>query len=234
MNNKKPDRKTFYITAAICAAALTVTGFIAANGIRSGMGKVQYKVEMQTPAPTSTPEAARAAAPKTDIPKEIPKTAKNTSAKPVQARQTAPVEFIIPSEGKLIRNYSAEALIYSPTFDDWRAHSGIDIEADEDSQVKAAADGKISDAYFDEMMGNTIEIDHGGELVTRYSGLANTELVKEGSAVKQGDVIGGVGNTAAAENTQPPHLHFEVIYKNSPIDPLSKLKGDILMPNAEN
>ncbi len=225
MNNKK----TFYIVGVVCAAALMVTGFVVTNNIKSGVEKIQYEMELKSPSPTpkAIPSAKPASAKNTDIPKETP------AAPPVRqvaAKKESKPKFIMPAEGAVSTKFSGDALVYSPTFDDWRTHTGIDIDAEPDTQVKAAADGTVSKIYLDEMMGNTIEIDHGDGLVTKYSNLSTIDLVSEGLSVKAGDIISGIGNTAAAEKSQAPHLHFEAIYKNEAIDPLTEFQSEIVMP----
>ncbi len=230
MSKKQSDKKGFFIAGAICVAAVLIAGTVVTNNIRSGIEQIKYEPVIKAPSPTPkvTPATKAASAARTDIPKET-KTAKKAVAVENTAREKQ--EFIMPAEGAVTVKFTGDGLVYSPTFDDWRSHSGIDIEAEADSQVKAVADGKILKVYTDEMMGNTIEIDHGDGLVTRYASLTTTDLVREGDTVKQGDVISGVGSSAAAEKSQNPHLHFEVIYNGEAVDPLSKYKPDILMPS---
>ena len=234
MSSKKPDRKIFYITTVIAVAILAVTGFTVTNSIRAGMNRIQSEMNLQSPTPSPVPTPAPVQAKPAAVKKDnIPKTAETAVQKETSEKEK-PQNFIMPAEGAVSVGFSGDALIYSPTFDDWRAHSGIDIDAAPDTQVKAALGGTVTKIYTDEMMGYTIEIDHGDGLVTRYSNLSEAELVKEGEAVTRGTIISGIGNSAAAEKNQNPHLHFEVICGGEKINPLSKFNSEIIMPDAGN
>ena len=63
--------------------------------------------------------------------------------------------------------------------------------------------------------GNMVDIDHGQDLMTRY-GHASKLLVKPGELVKRGQVVALVGSTGRSTG---PHLHFEVRYRGSAVNP---------------
>ena len=65
--------------------------------------------------------------------------------------------------------------------------------------------------------GNSIDIDHGFNYLTRYAHLSEI-LVKPGQAVKRGDLIGKVGNTGKSTG---PHLHYEVRHRGEPQNPVN-------------
>lgn len=89
--------------------------------------------------------------------------------------------------------------------------------------VKAVADGVISEIKNDPRYGVVVIIDHKNGIKTVYSNLASDDMVTSNQKVKQGDVIGIVGNTALFESAEQPHLHFEVLMDNEPVDPLAYL-----------
>lgn len=96
-------------------------------------------------------------------------------------------------------------------------HNGIDIAARMGSEVAAAADGVVVFAGIQQGFGKTIVINHGYDTVTRYA--HNSSLyVKIGQKVKRGDTIAAVGNTG---HSTGPHLHYEVVKKGKPIDPIN-------------
>ena len=87
-----------------------------------------------------------------------------------------------------------------------KLHSGIDIPADQGAVILAAADGTVTEVGFDRERGNYLVLDHGGGLTTLYAHCRNVD-VKEGDAVKAGEMVAAVGSTGMSTG---PHLHFEV------------------------
>jgi len=136
-----------------------------------------------------------------------------------QAEAPAPVNFAMPVAGEITFDYAMDRLVYSKTLEDWRTHSGIDIAAPRGTVVVAAADGFVSEIKNDPRFGATVILKHDNGLSTVYSNLASTDVVTPNQKVKQGDVIGAVGNTALFESAEQPHLHFEVLKDNTPVDP---------------
>lgn len=128
-------------------------------------------------------------------------------------------ELSVPVLGQKILDFYDKDLVYSRTFEDWRTHNGVDISGSIGTQVVSAGRGVVKAVYFDDMYGNTVEIDHGGGLVTKYCNLQSGILVKENDRVDRGEVIGGINNTAPAEISDPPHLHFEMLFDGVPVNP---------------
>jgi murein DD-endopeptidase MepM/ murein hydrolase activator NlpD len=73
--------------------------------------------------------------------------------------------------------------------------------------------GRRSNNYF--FNGNAIFLDHGQGLVSVYIHL-NKHLVKQGQSIKQGEIIGAVGQTGRATG---PHLHWGVYLNRTAVDP---------------
>ena len=128
-------------------------------------------------------------------------------------------EFIIPVEGEITREFAKDNLVYSNTLDEWVTHLGIDIKAQRTEIVKASENGKIVSIKNDPRFGLTIIIEHANGFKTVYSNLLSTEFVKEGEEVEKGQTIGTVGNSAAFEISDEPHLHFEILKENINVDP---------------
>lgn len=131
--------------------------------------------------------------------------------------------FMRPVQGEVGKDFSGEDLVYNQTLNDWRVHAGIDILAQSGTQVRAAANGRVSAVEKDGMLGCTVEITHADGYVTRYANLLEQTAVAVGDEVEIGQVIGGVGTTAMAESLDPVHLHFEVYRDGVAIDPESVL-----------
>jgi murein DD-endopeptidase MepM/ murein hydrolase activator NlpD len=105
-------------------------------------------------------------------------------------------------------------------------HAGIDLAAPRDTAVKAAETGIVIMAGSYGGYGNTVIIDHGGDVATQYSHL-NSIKVKVGDSVLKGGDIGGVGTTGLSTGY---HLHFEIRLKGEVIDPLNHSKYHIKAP----
>lgn len=113
-------------------------------------------------------------------------------------------------------------------FSSW--HTGIDIHGDTGTNILAADSGVVWFSGRGGSQGNYLILYHGS-FWTLY--LHNNEnLVKEGDAVEQGDVIATLGSTGRSTG---PHLHFEVrhddgsgewhaYYQHKPLDPLKFYK----------
>ena len=128
-------------------------------------------------------------------------------------------QVISPLDGTTVTVFSTTELMYDETMADWRTHNGLDIQAAEGDSVKTAADGTVLSVKNDELMGTTVIIEHADGYTTQYSSLMPDPPVSEGQKVNAGDIIGCVGNTAAAENSMGPHLHFSVSKDGKVIDP---------------
>ncbi len=139
--------------------------------------------------------------------------------------------FMKPVEGNVTKAFSGDALIYSETMQDWRVHEGLDLAAENDTEVKAAADGKVEMVVNSGMLGAMVVIDHGNNVKTLYGNLSETPMVQEGQEVKMGDVIGKIGSTATLEIVETPHLHFEITVNEKTVDPTRYLPD---MQSAED
>ena len=138
-------------------------------------------------------------------------------------------DMINPVEGPLGLSFTKENLIYSKTLEEWTSHKGIDILADEDTQVKATLSGTINEVYQDEIWGIVIIIDHGNGLLTKYANLSTSSMVNVGDKVNKGDVISQIGQTASIEIMEDSHLHFEIIkdgINQNPLDYLPTFSHD--------
>ena len=144
----------------------------------------------------------------------------NTAVIPAIKMEEPMMETMLaPVFGTICLDFSGDELVYSKTLDLWTTHQGLDIKAEEGSQVRAAMDGTVSEITDETEWGMTITIDHGSGIVTKYSNLSTLEMVTIGQKVKKGDVISGVGKSALWEIAEDPHLHFEVLKDGKNLDP---------------
>lgn len=96
-------------------------------------------------------------------------------------------------------------------------HTGVDFTADYGAPVRAARAGKVMNSGYDSSYGYWVEIDHQDGLESRYAHLSSISAsVSLGGWVQMGQVIGWVGSTGYSTG---PHLHFEILRDNLPINP---------------
>jgi murein DD-endopeptidase MepM/ murein hydrolase activator NlpD len=100
-------------------------------------------------------------------------------------------------------------------------HAGVDISAPYATPVQAAAEGIVLQAGTESGYGNVILIDHGYGITTKYGHLSKIYTVV-GQVVGRGQFIGAVGLTG---KTTGPHLHYEVIVHDTPVNPAKYLPG---------
>jgi murein DD-endopeptidase MepM/ murein hydrolase activator NlpD len=99
-----------------------------------------------------------------------------------------------------------------------RMHSGVDWAHDIGSPVFAAGNGTVIHADWSSGYGRRIEVQHLNGYVTTYSHLSGfARGIQEGQKVRQGQVIGYVGNTGLSTG---PHLHYEVAINGNYVDPM--------------
>ena len=105
--------------------------------------------------------------------------------------------------------------IYQGKKIDEQTHLGYDLAVTQHVGVQAANDGKVVYAAPLGIYGNCIVVDHGYGLQTIYGHLSQIQ-VKEGDAVKRGQVMGLSGMTGMAGGD---HIHFTMQLDGVQIDP---------------
>ena len=114
---------------------------------------------------------------------------------------------------------------FNPFFKSLRHHEGIDLVAPAGTPVLAAADGVVAEVIRGgKVHGNRIVLSHGGGTMrTSYSHLSCVKAAR-GQRVRQGAVIGEVGNTGRAF---APHLHYEVLRNGVTMEPVHYFFADL-------
>jgi murein DD-endopeptidase MepM/ murein hydrolase activator NlpD len=111
-------------------------------------------------------------------------------------------------------------------------HKGIDIRLAKGTEVRAAFNGKVRYArYNNGGYGNLVIIRHFNGLETYYAHLSKV-LVKENDIIQSGKVIGLGGKTGV--EWSGTHLHFEVRYRDLSFDPLKmiSLENECLLSDS--
>lgn len=107
---------------------------------------------------------------------------------------------------------------YHPVLGYSRPHTGVDFAAPIGTPIFAAGNGTILSAGWDSGYGRRVEIQHANGYVTTYNHMSGfARGVTEGTRVKQGQVIGYLGQTGLATG---PHLHYEVMVNSHFVDPM--------------
>lgn len=110
-------------------------------------------------------------------------------------------------------------------------HKGVDISAPKGTPIYAAEAGWIT--YQGRRFrgyGKLVILEHSQKWATFYAHMTSFEM-KEGSWANKGDVIGYVGNTG---RSTAPHLHFEIRYNNTAIDPMPYFNANHLKFTASS
>ena len=222
MNSKQKQRKlsrNITVALAVLIVATLCVTIAALTAARRSRAETEHTTEptavgteatQSTPAPTGTKNS------ETTPDDKQPSSGSNTPASNV-------IVWSVPVDGGVVKNYSVDVPVYSLTMEDYRVHTGVDIGADAGTDVLAAADGVITEIRYDPMMGQTVVIDHGSNYATIYQNMqtAVPEGIEVGVAVKGGQKIGTVGDTALIEISESPHLHFAVTAGGKYVNPLS-------------
>jgi murein DD-endopeptidase MepM/ murein hydrolase activator NlpD len=114
---------------------------------------------------------------------------------------------------------SIQSFFKAPRDGGRRAHQGVDIFAKRGTVVIAAADGIVSSTGTNRLGGNVVWVARPLHREFHYYAHLDRQLVRAGTPVRAGDVIGTVGNTGNARTT-PPHLHFGIYAAGGAVDPL--------------
>jgi murein DD-endopeptidase MepM/ murein hydrolase activator NlpD len=113
-----------------------------------------------------------------------------------------------------------------PILNTIRAHQGVDYSAPTGTPIKASGDGKVIFRGWKSGYGNTLILQHGGNITTLYAHLSRfAKTSSYGTRVRQGEVIGYVGATGLATAA---HLHYEYRKNGVHLNPQT-----VILPPAE-
>lgn len=107
-----------------------------------------------------------------------------------------------------------------PVYRRWKFHSGVDMPGRVGDPIYATGDGVVESIVYSRARtgyGTQVLINHGFGYKTRYAHL-NKIHVERGDSIKRGQLIAEMGNTGVSTS---PHLHYEVIYRNSHVNPIN-------------
>lgn len=193
----------------IAAAAVLCVGAILTGVLLTLQGRETPEVPSDLPSSTVPDDTTVTPPDDTDVSKILP-------------------TFVAPAVGLVTQSHDLDTLVFSKTYDLWRVHRGIDISCEAGAAVMAAADGTVAEILDDPFLGKTVRITHngGGETVYANLGAELAEGLAVGKPVLCGQVIGCVGESAASEIAEEPHLHFEMTVAGKSVDPLSYISAE--------
>ena len=132
-------------------------------------------------------------------------------------RLTNTTPSIWPIEGRIGSSFGSRV---DPFRGEGAFHAGVDFGAPRGTPVVATADGLVRKAGWLGTLGRAVVIDHGrSQLTTRYGHMTEV-YARPGQVVRRGEVIGRAGSTGRSTST---HLHYEVIYRGTPVNPYKYL-----------
>ena len=138
------------------------------------------------------------------------------------AQRFASVPSIMPTPGWLTSQFSRSR--NHPLLHISRPHEGIDVAAPMGAPIIAPASGVVVRVGYETGYGNTLEIDHGNGIVTRYAHCSKID-VRSGQRVTRGQRIAAVGSTGLATG---PHLHYEIHINGKVVNPLTYVLSDAI------
>ena len=222
---EKAARIVYIVLAVVITATMAISIVSAVNRRNRGKNPVPDTAPVTDAVTDEVTQKEKADIPhrplpeitEADIPKPKDEVTDAMAESPDESEKTEPTViervYVIPVNGYVIKDFTIDMPVYSVTMNDYRAHNGTDIAASVGDPVYAFSDGEISKIYYDPMMGQTIEIDHGDGLRSVYQNLQVTlpDDIEVGVKVQAGDIIGAVGETSLIECAEVSHLHFSVL-----------------------
>ena len=130
-------------------------------------------------------------------------------------------DYVLPTEGKVLKGFSDTVLQKSETYGDMRLHLGIDIECKEGTDIKSVGSGTVASVEDTADYGKCISIDYGNGVTVKYCGMSSINF-NSGDKIRTGDILGTIGSVPS-ECADGCHLHLESYKDGVCVSPLSLL-----------
>lgn len=143
-------------------------------------------------------------------------------------QMTTAIPAIWPMDRSALKNHigAFNPRRYHPILHRIQPHNGVDLPCARGTLIYATGDAVVDKAYaqgYNGGFGRQVILDHGFGYKTRYAHLDKV-LVERGDTIRRGQVIGHAGNTGRSTST---HLHYEVLYKGRPVNPINYFNKDL-------
>lgn len=131
------------------------------------------------------------------------------------------VALALPVVGDVLMDYSMDKAIYHTTMEQYRYNPALVVAASEGQTITAAADGTVTDIFYDSQTGNSVSFDLGNGYVLTYGQLTDIS-VKSGQKVSAGDVIGKVAKPTIYYTEEGANIYYKLTKDGVPMDPLAR------------
>jgi len=209
--------KGFFVTMGVCILAVGAVAAVSLSYVFPREDDTVPPVTSTTAPTTTTTAAQQVQTPVTNVPDLRTTTTTTTTAAVTTTAPPMADLYVLPLTNEVKKAFSKGELVFSETMQDWRVHNGTDFAGKEGAEVKAAANGTVKAIFEDTLWGNTVEIDHGFGIVSRYCGVS-ARGIKVGDSVRVGEPI-GVLSAVPCEEADGAHLHLEILSSEKALDP---------------
>lgn len=125
-----------------------------------------------------------------------------------------------PLSGNVIKNYSADKMVYFETLQQFRTNPAIFIAGEKGAQIVAAADGIVKEIRKEDKLGQVLVLDLGNGYQLFYGQLESLQ-VKAGDYVKAGAPIARLAGVTKYYQVEGDHLYFQVQKDEETINPMT-------------
>lgn len=122
----------------------------------------------------------------------------------------------------IVIEYSPDSTVYFATLDKYKTSNAICIRSEIGIPVYASADGIVNDIGYNEEIGNSVSLDLGSDYILQYGQIKDIQ-VKEGDAVKEGDLLCYVANPTKYYTVEGPNVYLKLTVGDKAVDPLDYL-----------
>ena len=165
----------------------------------------KVKSEVKTPAPT----------------KKAVETTGKSIKNALHFNQEAGLLWLI--EGDVLKEYSADKVVYFETLAEYRTNPALLISAQVDEDVHASANGIVTDIFTSEETGRTLTMDIGDGYTVSYGQLKGIS-VKKGDSVFEGQIIGKIADPTKYYSMEGANLYYQVKEKDETVNPMVLLR----------
>ena len=215
MKKKLLEKDIFYLSLFICVCLVAFGGILFTNKNLNKLvaskdtinkdNEINLVKEKNDSVPTSTES------------KENLEKAKEQNNKKTETKSESKLNYI---GTEVLREYSADMPSYSKTLDVWEIHKGLDIAAKDGDKIRSILDGTVKSVYSDERYGTSIELSYADNITVIYSGIKENVSLEKGDTVKEGEVIGYIGQPTKYYSKEGCNVYFEMRKDGQPVNPV--------------